>query len=117
MARARDFLERFRPSGPPGAAARPVGATAGASCRNGGRGGAGPRGRAPRRRPTTAEEQDRAQVGLANVAHDPPSLYPSRRSTGSIATRRTTYVLGLAFGTTIALRHRLSCEQSPQELA
>lgn len=58
-----------------------------------------------------------AEFGLVNVAYDPPSLYPSGRSTGSIATRRTTYVLGLAFGTTIAVRHRLSCEQSLQEPA
>jgi hypothetical protein len=61
--------------------------------------------------------QSSAEFGLARVAHDPPSLYPSGRSTGSIATRRTTYVLGLAFGTTIAMRRRLSREQPPQELA
>jgi hypothetical protein len=78
MPRARDFLERFRPGGTPGAVARP-GVPADRQAER-------PAelepllallaetevevaqisaGRAARRRPTTAEEQDRAQVGLA----------------------------------------------------
>jgi hypothetical protein len=60
------------------------------------------------------------EFGLANVAdvaHDPPSLYPSGRWTGSIPPRWATYVLWACVRLDDRLRYQLSREQSPQERA